>query len=132
MSSVSSAKYYRFDLTFGVGATSERVNSSVIRRLVSMFRQLDGDAPQEADIYSDGIKDFQWRKPPSEKEVINAIKELGFDFRYRFVHWGRDHDRLRNRTKNGECSQCDCYGPYEYGGLCPPVLVDSDWKIVKH
>lgn len=127
------AKHYTFSLMFGSEGLSQRVNASVIRRLVSLFRELDSDAPQESDIYSDGIKEFHWRKPlASEKDIIDSIKTLGFDFRYTWIPEGRDHERLRSRSKNYECPNCGCYGPYEYGGICAPQIVESDWKVVKN
>ena len=78
----------------------------------------------EKDVYADGILGFYWRKPPTEEEIVEALKTFGFDFCYRFVPDGSDH-------KEKDCEHCDNEGPLPYGGICRPVPLESDWKIVK-
>jgi hypothetical protein len=116
-----SAKRYTFDLKFGSEGPGLTLDASTTRRVASLLRGLDWDAPDERDVFADGVSDFDWRMPPKEEKIVAALKTLKLDFRYRFVPAGRDH-----MVEN--CEQCDETGPYKYGGICPPIVTEEDWK----
>lgn len=118
------SKHFHFDLKFGLEGSGTTLDAAATRRLVDLLRKLDHDAPAASDVFPDGIVDFWWRKPPEEKKIVEAIKSLKVDFRYRFVGQGRDH-------KVKDCPNCDEPGPYRYGGICPPVPTEDDWTTVK-
>jgi hypothetical protein len=119
------AKYYTFDLKFGSEGPGVSLDASTTRRLAEILGALDWDAPSESDVFADGVSDFHWRIPPPEKRLVEALKTLKLDFRYRFVPDGRNH-------KVKGCERCDEEGPYQYGGFCSPLITDEDWKTCLH
>lgn len=118
------AKHFTFDLKFGLAGPGTSLDAATTRRLAILMEKLDSDAPRAPDVFPDGIVDFWWRKPPQEEKIVEAIKTLKIDFRYRFVGQGRDH-------KDKDCQNCDESGPYRYGGICFPIVTEDDWKTVR-
>ncbi len=117
------AKYHIFSVKF-----DRNLNSSECRRLEKILYELDTDAPVENEIFPEGFNNFCWRRGPTEKDFVEAISILKVDFKYQYVHYGRDHN------KNGEENSCTICGEtdtYRYGGICEPEIKESDWKNVK-
>lgn len=118
-------KHYHFDLVFGDDPRMHvNVRKSIVRRLSKLMLEIDRDAPQSVDVYSDGIVGWYWRKPPPEDAIVDVIKQLGLDFCYRFVPDGNAHVEK-------DCQNCFNDGPMRYGGICCPIPANCDWKIVR-